>query len=42
MMETEEMAQEILDRLEYNDFKTTPQETMNICAAVIKKYKGIE
>lgn len=32
MMKTEAMAQEILDELESKDFKTTPQETMNICA----------
>ena len=41
MMEKEEMVDEIITQLENRDFKTTPQETMNICAAVIKRYKGL-
>ena len=37
MMKTEEMVQEIVNQLESKDFKTTPQETMNICGQVIKE-----
>lgn len=37
MMKTEEMAIEIVDRLEAKNFKLTPQETMNICGDVIMK-----
>ena len=39
MLKSEEMMIEILDRLEEKEFKTTPQETMNICGEVIKKYQ---
>lgn len=35
--ESDEMLLEIVDRLEVKDFKLTPQETMNICAQVIKE-----
>ena len=37
LLKTEDMMFEVLDRLEAKDFKLTPQETMNICAGVIKK-----
>ena len=40
MLETEDMMHEILDRLEAEGFKTTPQETMNICGEVIIKHFG--
>ena len=37
-LKTEEMMIEMVDILESKDFKTTPQETMNICGQVIKKH----
>ena len=36
-LKTEDMMLEMLDRLEERDFKLTPQETINICCAVIKE-----
>ena len=36
-MKKEEMVTEILQRLKEKKFKTNPQETMNICTAVIKE-----
>ena len=38
MMATEQMVLEIVEALEEKGFKTTPQETMNICSAVIKNH----
>ena len=37
MMKTEQMLVDIVKILEEKDFKTTHQETMNICSQVIKK-----
>ena len=41
LLKTEEMLQEMLNRLESKEFKTTPQETMNICSQVIKENKHL-
>ena len=38
LLKTEEMLQEMLNRLEKENFKTSPQETLNICSQVIKEY----
>ncbi len=37
MMRSDEDILTIVDRLEAMNFKTTPQETLKICAAVIKE-----
>ena len=39
LMKSEEMVQQIVDELEKKKFQTTHQETMRICAEVIKKHK---
>lgn len=36
-LKTEEMMMDMIRRLKAKDFKLTPQETMNICAGVIKE-----
>ena len=41
LLETEDMLQEMVDKLEEKNFETSPQETLNICARVIKKHRGI-
>ena len=37
MLKTEDNMAKVLDELEERDFQTTPQETLNICAHVIKE-----
>ena len=37
-VKTDEEILEMVDRLEAKDFKTTPQETLNICGQVIMEH----
>ena len=36
LLKTEKHLTEVVNRLEKNEFKVTPQEVMNICSQVIK------
>ena len=38
MLETEEMADELMTQLEQKDFNLTPQETMNLFAQIVKNH----
>ena len=40
LLKTTENMNRVVDRLETKDFKATPQETMKICAEVIKESKA--
>ncbi len=39
MLETEEMATELVEKIAEKNFNLTPQETMNLFAQIVKKHK---